>query len=467
MTPAQIFMILLARRWLLGLTVGVVLATSVGLSLLRAPSYSATTQVLVDLGSTNPVAGVALPASLTQAYLTTQVEILTSQKVALRVVDELHRVDSDEAIARWQKETHGRGSIRHWAADALLRRLDVRPAKDSSVISITFSDSSAADAASIANAFAQAYIDTQIDIRTEPAKRSRDWFSQQAQRLREQLDVAQRRVTEYQRAKGIFSSEERFDVENARLLELSTQFTSLSAQAAEMSKRKQLANESSSRGGASDLPEVLQNPLVQQLKGNAARLEARLKELSAVFGRNHPEMLRVQQELDATRARLVAEVDTVAASVSKSYALAERREFEARAALDGQRARVMSVKQSRDELRVLERDLENAQRAYDQGLQRLNQAALESRSTQGNVLTLNPAVEPSKPSSPNLPLNAMAGMVLGCALGVFGVLVIELRDRRVRSPADLVAALSVPVLGQIRRVSTRPLRLGYSPSSSV
>jgi uncharacterized protein involved in exopolysaccharide biosynthesis len=164
---------------------------------------------------------------------------------------------------------------------------------------------------------------------------------------------------------------------------------------------------------------------------------------------------------------VLQEIDTVASSVSKSFSVAERREVEARAALESQRGRVMAMKQSRDELRVLERDLDNAQRAYDQSLQRLNQAGLESRSTQGNIVTLNPAVEPLKAASPNLLLNGLVGAFLGLILGLLGVLLLEFGDQRIRTLDDLATVLPSPVIGRVRVVGKRPLHLGYSPSSST
>ncbi len=169
MNPRQLLSIILARWWVIVLTTLIVLGGALGFGFTRKPTYLASTQVLLDLGATNPVSGPALPAAMMQAYLSTQVEILTSQKVALRVVDALGLTDSPETVAAWQKETQGRGAIRQWVADGLLRRLDVRPTRDSSVLSITATAGSAASAASIANAFGQAYVETQIEIRIAPA----------------------------------------------------------------------------------------------------------------------------------------------------------------------------------------------------------------------------------------------------------------------------------------------------------
>jgi len=461
----QFFSIILARGWIVGLVTLTVLASALGFGFLRAPTYTASTQVLLDLVSADPVAGASLPPAMSQAYLATQTEILNSQKVALKVVDRLSLHEKPETLEAWQGATDGRGSIRQWCADELLRRLDVRPARDSSVLSITYTGSTASGAAEIANAFAQAYIAAQVEIRAEPAKQSRTWFSAQVQTLRDQLDFAQRRVTDYQRAKGIFSSEERFDIENSRLQDLSTQLVVVASLTAESAKRKQLAQESLHSGSASELPEILQNPLVQQLKANQARLEARIKELSAIYGGNHPEILKVVQDLESTRTRVLQEMGTVASSLTKSHAVAERREGELRLALEAQRGRVMAIKQSRDELKVLERDLDNAQRAYDQALQRLNQNGQVSQSTQANIVTLNPAVEPLKPTTPNHLLNGLVGVFLGLLLGGLAAFILELSDRRIRNQDDLSRSLDGPVIGQIRLLSDKTLRLARSTAS--
>jgi len=108
---------------------------------------------------------------------------------------------------------------------------------------------------------------------------------------------------------------------------------------------------------------------------------------------------------------------------------------------------VMSIKNQRDELAVLQREVENAQRAYDAVAQRLTQTSLESQTQQTNVVVLTPAVEPIEPSSPKLLLNSLLAVFLGTLLGVGCALLLETLSRRVRSAEDLAQALGLPVLG--------------------
>lgn len=455
MTLGQLLVILRARWLAIVLTIVAVVGGTVVVSLLMDKRYTGTAQVIVDVKSPDPIAGIILPAQLMPAYMATQVDIITSQKVALRVVDSLGIAENPLAVEQWREATDGVGSIRHYFADLLLKFLDARPGRDSSVVSISYSATDPSFAAAVANAFARAYIDTNIELRVEPARQSATWFDEQTKQLRASLDAAQNRLTEYQRTKGIVSADERLDVETAKLQELSSQLTQLTAVAVESSKRLALAREAMARGGAGELPDVIANPLVVQLKADQARLEGKLKEQSAILGVNHPEILKIKQELEYNKAKLTQEMNNVAGSLAKPATVNAQREAEVRAALERQRAKVLQIKQARDELNVLQRDVENAQRAYDTITQRLNQTSLESQAVQANVLLLTPAEPPLEPSSPKVVLYAAIAAVVGAFLGLGAALLLELMQRRVRSLEDLQDAIDAPAIGLIHEVPAR------------
>lgn len=468
MSLARFLSILRARGWVVVMTLLVVVGTTVVVSMWLPKRYTAVAQVLVDVKSPDPLAGVVLPALLTPGYMATQIDIISSQKVALRVVDKLRITENAQAIEQWRKDTDGgEGSIRHYYADLLLKYLEVKPARESSVVSIGYSGTDPRFAAAIANEFVQAYIDTNIELRVEPARQNATWFDAQTRTLRENLDRAQGRLTDYQRSKGIVSADERLDVETARLQELSSQVTQLSAVAVESNKRQAMAREALARGGGAELPDVVANPLVVQLKAGQAQLQAKLKEQAATLGTNHPDILKTRQELETIEARLAQEISTVAGSVGRVATVNNQRLAEARAALEKQRERVLEIKQAREELTVLQRDLESAQRAYDTITQKLTQTSLESQTSQANILMLNPAEPPIQASSPNMVLNVGAASFLGLLLGLAGAMLLELTNRRIRRPEDLMQALQAPLVGNISRISAHlKRRQGWARSGA-
>jgi chain length determinant protein tyrosine kinase EpsG len=455
----QQFLAILRGRWRLAMaTMTLVVAAVVSVSLLLPKKYTAKAQVLVDVKGPDPILGLVLPAQMLPAYMATQVDIVTSQKVALMVVDALRIHENPVAIERWRDETDGVGSIRHFYADLLFRNLEVRPARDSSLLTIAYTAVDPSFSAAVANAFAQAYLDTSVQIKVEPAKQTSGFFTMQTQALRDRLEAAQSRLSAYQRDKGIVSADERLDVENARLAELSTQLTALQAQTVEAAERRKLAQERSARGSAGDVPEVLQSGLIQQLTAEQARLEGRLKEQATTFGPSHPDIVKLREQIAEIKSRVADETATVMGSIVNTSWIFTQREAELKAALEKQRAKVLQIKQVRDDLAVLQRDVENAQKNHDLVAARLGQSTLESQNSQANGVLLNPAVEPVKPSSPRVLLNTAVSAVLGGLLGIAVALAAELRRRRIRSSADLNAAAAVPVMGVLRDRNARPSR---------
>lgn len=446
------FLLILKARWLVALlALLVTVGTTLAISLLLPKNYTASVSLLVDAKSKDPVTGALLPTQLLPGYMATQADIIKSQNVALRVVDGLKLTQVDAIRKSFQTSAKGQGDIRYWMANLLMNKVDVKPSRESSVMQISFEGSDPRFVSVIANAFARAYIQTNLDLRVQPARLTSAWYEDQIKQLREDLEKAQARLSAYQRDKGLVASDERIDVETARLAELSSQLVAAQAQTYDTTSRQQQSGNS--------LAEVEQNPLVQNLKAEVARSEAQLSQLAEKVGRNHPQYLRAQAELDSLRGKLDKEMKSAVRVVSTTAKVAQGREGEIRASLAAQKTKVLALKQQRDEAALLIRDVENAQRVYDQALQRFGQTRLESQTTQTDIAVLNPAVPPTEPSSPKVLLNTLLAVFLGTLLGVGLALLAEMIDRRVRSAEDLVSSLEIPVLGELSKRAKKYRRL--------
>lgn len=444
MNFTQFLLILKARSLVALLALGVTVATTLVVSLLLPKSYTATATLVVDSKAKDPMTGMLLPMQLMPGYMATQVDILKSQNVGLKVVHGLKLADNPQVRADFQEATKGQGnSIHHWLADLLLAKLDITPSRESAAIQVGFSGSDPRFAAVVANAFAQAYINTNLELKVEPARQTSVWFESQVKGLRESLEKAQAKLSTYQREKGLIASDERIDVETARLAELSSQLVAAQSQTFDSASRQ------SQSGNA--LAEVEQNPLIQGLKRDISVSETKLIELAQKVGKNHPQYQRAQSEVASLRAELQAEMKTVTRSVGTTVKVAQGREADIRHALAAQKTRILSLKQQRDQASVLIRDVENAQRSYDTALQRFNQSAMESQNTQTDVVVLNPAMPPMEASSPKVFLNTLLSIFLGSLLGVGLAFLMEMIDRRVRSSEDIASALDIPVLGEIAK----------------
>lgn len=450
MTFGQFLSILRARWWLLLLVLFGTVAATLTVSLLLPKQYTAVASVVVDF-KPDPISAVIYGGMASPAFMATQVDIIRSERVAQRVVRNLRLSENPQVRQQWQEEADGQGSIESWLGTVFRRQMDVVPSRESSVISVSYRAPDPRFAAGLANAFVQAYIDTALELRVDPARQYSSFFETRSQEARQALEQAQSRVSAFQAEKGIIATDERLDIENARLNELSSQLTQLQAIVSDSDSRQRQA-----QGAQVDrLAEVMNNPIVGQLRSDINRGEARLEELTTRLGDNHPQVREARANIEQSRQRLELETRRAAGSVTVSSNINRQREAELRGSLDAQRAKVLRMRTVRDEGLVLLRDVENAQRTYDALQQRLTQTSLESLSTQSNVNVLTQATPPIEPSSPRIVLNTLLSVFIGTLLALGLALVLELLDRRVRNVDDVVAALGLPVLGVMPKPGAR------------
>lgn len=439
----QQFLLILRARWLVAvLTLVVTVLATVVISLIIPKEYTASAAVVVDVKSPDPVSGMVLQGMMAPGYMATQIDIINSERVAQRVVKLLRMEESAAIRAQWQEETQGQGQLIVWLAELLQKKLEVRPARESNVINISYSGPSPDFAAAVANGFAQAYLDVNLDLKLAPARQYAAFFEEQTKQMRDKLEAAQKALSDYQQANGITTVDDRLDFETAKLNETSSQLTQIQALTTDSQSKRQ-------NNRADTVAEVMQSPLINGLKADVARLEARLQESNINLGKNHPQTQRTEAELATLKAQLDTETRKITTSIDTTYQVGRQREAQLQAALAAQKDRVLKLNKQRDELNVLRRDVETAQRAFEQISQRAAQTSVESQNSQTNLALLNAAAAPTEPSRPRVFLNVLVSIFLGTLLGVGLALMLELANRRVRSADDLAEALDLPVLGSI------------------
>jgi chain length determinant protein EpsF len=428
-------------------------------SLLLPRTYVAEADVVINSVTTDPVSGREMPTDALPANLATQLDVIASANVALKVVDALNLTKSDFFREKYELESKDLfgyprkiAPIREWIADRLLsKHLTVVPPKEGNVIGI---DAAAEDqdfAAKLANAFAEAFIQTHLELKLQPERRQADWFNAQVGELHKAVENAQSRLSEFQRAHTVTGTDSHVDVENERLNQISDQL--IVAQTAMYDARTRLnqMNEAIQRGQLEEIPDIQGDTLLQTMKANLAVAEGKLAQTSSGFGKNHPEYISAEAQVKELRDKLLAEVDVARGAIAQSAAISERKEAELRHALEQQRDRLLALKRDQDQIESLKRDVTNTQAAYDAGVQRATEVRLESRLDQSNIAVLNPATPPRKIARPKLVLNTLLAIILGTALGIAAAVAKEMVEPRLRSPLDLDALFGLGLLAVIPR----------------
>jgi succinoglycan biosynthesis transport protein ExoP len=432
-----------ARFGVFALVLGITVLVALVASLLMPRTYKATASLLVDANK-DPQQTMSATDFYAQprervSYMQTQVGIITSSKVAQAVARDLKLADDPAAREAFRKIDGYRGTIEEWLGAQLSESLKVETSQ-SNIINITVVSRDPTLAARAANAFARRYMDTTLELRVEPTRQAAAWFDEQLKGLRANLEEAQAKLSHYQKQHGIVSTDEKSDIENMRLNDLAAQV---------MRAQEQSRGRGGRAGSPDQLPSVQSNPMVQKLSADLAAGESKLVELSAQYGPNYPAYQRQVEENRALRQRLNAETSKAAGAVEGQRRQASLREAELKKALAEQHARVLELKQGRNELSVLTRNLEIAQKTYETAAQRAAVSQVESRASQTNITTLDGASTPARPFRPRLTLNVALAVLVGTMLGLGLAVVLELIDRRVRSASDLANDWNVPLLGSL------------------
>jgi polysaccharide biosynthesis transport protein len=219
----RLFLAIVRQRFLLILLTLLVSVGVAGVITLMAPKkYQAATFLLFNFKEDNPFDTTILPAQLSSSYLATQLDIIRSQNVALKVVDQLELADKPGWKQAYKKSETKSTPIRDWVAAQLISNLLVEPLPNSShVVSVSYEAATPADAAQIANTYAQSFITTTLELTLEPARRNAAWFDEQLKVLKKRVETARARMTDFQVEKGIVAMDEKLAAENLRLDDIS------------------------------------------------------------------------------------------------------------------------------------------------------------------------------------------------------------------------------------------------------
>ena len=434
------FLAVLRARWLSGvIAFSVVLVAAILYLVFATRVYTATASILIDV-KPDPVSSM-LYGGATPSQINTQIEILRSDRVAQRVAQNLKLADLADIRAAWANAKSGL-TIQEWLTEFVEAGLDPRVSTPgSNVINIAYHSADPRFAATVANAYVQAYLETSIELRVDPAKQYSGFFTDQQKEARATLEAAQNKLSAFQREKGIIGSDDHFDLEMSRLTALTQELVAIQTARVDASTRQ------AAIGSSGQLGEVLANGTVNGLKNDLSQAELKLQDLTSRYGDRHPQVQEARATVAELRHKLARATSDVTGSIGVDARVGRAREAEIQAAVDAQRAKVLALKETRDQVAVLQRDVDNAQHAYDQVYNRASQTNLESQNRQSNATVISQATVPSTPSSPKLLPVLLMGFAAAIGLGLATALLLEQMDKRIRTTTDAFDFLGLPVIG--------------------
>jgi succinoglycan biosynthesis transport protein ExoP len=414
----QFLRILWARKWLVVATTVSCICGAFVVTKIATPRWEAHSRVMLDLMKPDPVTGEVLNGPGARTYAATQIELIRDYAVAGRVVEELGWLSDPSMIASYQ---HRRKSdsrdFRRWAAQTIIDNTKATLVDSSNILEISFNSTSAAGAKQVADALRQAYIDQSQSFRRDDANRNVQWYQDQADKLRVELDAAEVAKGAFERQNGVVMQDDKTDLESARLRSLSS-------------------------AGPAPIFAPMQMPSTGP--SQLAQADAEIAEASKNLGPNHPEL----QAMKAKRAALAASLAKEESSRSLASGAASAEVGAQRRAIQAQKSLVISQRDKVGRLMQLQTEVDLKLDQYNKTQSRAAEAR-QSAAVASGLVPLGTATTPNAPSFPNKPLIMGGAMMLGLAVGLLAALLAEFFARRVRGVEDMQSALDAPLLAVI------------------
>lgn len=453
------------RRWVvLGILAAVLVLTLV-VTLLATPVYRATTVLEIDehVQQVVQVDGMAGQPQADAQFQQTQYELLRSRSLAERVARDIgadaatiQALSDDAAVPASPPE-------RLELVTSLIQQgTTIEPVRDSALVRVHFDSTTPEMSAKVANALAQAFIQSHLERRYGASNYAKKYLQEQLRDVKARLEASERQLVEFAQAQGLVSSPDGQSLAANNLADLNEALA-----AAQSQRIRTQARWAQAAGGGALPADMLDSSTIRALRESRAKLQAEYQEKLQQFEPGYPAMQQLKSQIDALDRQVAAELQNIRSSVRAEYNAAAAQERLLQSKLDALRAAALDVDSRSIEYNILKREVDTNRELYDGLLQRYKQVGVAGDQRSDNISVIDPARVPERPFKPDLPVNLALGLLLGLLLGVSAAFLLEYMDETLKTPADVEQKLHLPVLGVVPRVEHRTPMVAFEDPRSA
>jgi uncharacterized protein involved in exopolysaccharide biosynthesis len=434
--------------WLIAACFAVVVVAVGVATYVQPPIYSAATRALIEREGPRVVNIQEVTPSGggdSSEFFQTQIQIIRSRPVIQRVIDSMNLLERRPALARAKDPI-----------DAFLGSVQVESVRNTRLVEIRVEDTDPKLAADMANALASGYVQQVLELKLNAARDALTWLTAQVSDLKSKVNDSELNLQRYREQAGLTSAEEKQSLATKKLGEFNSAYIDAKAKRLELETRiSEIRKGAQNPEALESSPLVINNPLIQRLKGQLVELEVQRSKLLKTYRDKHPEVLKIQSQIDEITQKIREEVGRLVQSMESEYTALKAREAAMVGAVNQYRDEVQGLAKKEIQFGILKREADSNQQLYDLLLKRLKETGLSQGLDTNNVRIVEPAIVPYRPVKPRRVMNLALGAVIGLVVGVATAFFLEYMDDTVRTPDQVENALGVPVFALIPVIPPR------------
>ncbi len=308
------------------------------------------------------------------------------------------------------------------------------------------------EAALWANTLADAYMDYSIEGQVETAKRAYKWVNERLAETQTGMQEAQDKLLKSYQGQDLYVPEGSVSAITTSITKLNEDHIQAQARRIELEAQLGEFAEMRRRGRTLDaVPQVAADERLSAINGKIQSLTLELARLREKYKEGHPEVQRVQVQMQQLHKDKDARVAEIEESLRAEYRQLQRREAELRDAIDAHKSRAADQSRKLTELESLRKQADSAAGLYTTLLQKLNETNIAASIQNNNVRLLDRAIVPTTPVWPRKRQFALFSLLGGLVLGAGFVLLRDALDDTLKDADDVERHLHLDLLAAIPR----------------
>jgi polysaccharide biosynthesis transport protein len=443
------------------------------------PTYRARTSLQLEgfndqaLHEITPVSPL-IPNASPESYLQNEVKLLESSTLAQRVAGQIklppepaprsHFPRLMGALGLAPKPATGPAAAEQQRIERVKKALTVRTSLQSQVIELLYDAPDPDLAARGANAAASEFMNLNREARWQLVQDTTEWLNKQAAELKARLESLNAQQQNFARRSGLIIVRNNDTPAQDRMMQIQEAFTRAEADRA----AKQSRYETATANQGELMTDALTAGPLRQYQTDLQNMRRQLAELRTLYTPDYYKVTRLEAQIAETEAAIEKERNQSLARMRNEYLAAVSFERALSGSLAAELKTVQSQREKEQHYNVLKNEIDTTQKLYDSVLEKSKAAGAESSLRMTNVRVIDAAVPPSRPYSPNLPLNTAIGLAFG-TFGGLGLVLFGARPGKVKQPGELMSMnfRELGVVPSVRGTSTLMLPAGASAKLST
>lgn len=491
LTAIEILNILRRRKHIVIASIVIITAIAAAIVLQITPRYTAESALVLDTRKTEVVDLQAVLSGLPTdtAVVNSEVEVLQSPSIAQQVAAKLNLVsipefnprlrppsalaplsDAASAVLSFVKPLVGIAPPKVTppadqaqadlltATQILQSETNISNDGKSYIIRIRVQSQEPKLAAALANAYADTYLQAQLEEKFDAVRRANDWLNGHLTELRKQVEAADQAVQAFKAQHNITDVSDgpsATTVTTQQLAELNSQLIIATADRAQKESNLQQIEAQIKTGGVDAAAQVLASPLIQQLQKQEADLRQQEAELATKYKPAYPAMINIRAQIRNLRDKIADETNKIVHAMAGEVAAARAREAALRQGMQQLEKSSAAQNATAVQLHELQRQADSTRLLYENFLNRFKQTSAQEDIQQADAHIVARASVPTAPSYPRKGLLIGFSFIASILVGACGAFGVERLDHFFRTAHQLEKLAQVTALGLVPAVKTQ------------